>query len=281
MEYIFNNNFAILKLCHQLEEVFSTSKAVRSDLYSMLWVTEGMIDLAIDEIRVPLDAGQMIFITPVKYVKILENHGKVHLLQFNREFYCIRENDHEVSCDGILYFGAPGVPIIHLEDQELQSFTRLIAVLEEEFEIVDPIQEEMLRTILKKWLIKSTRILKRQKKFVRENEPRAELLRQFNILLEKHYREYHQVKDYAKLLNRSPKTIANQFKILGQESPSMMIQQRLIIEAKRYLLYAELSVKEIAFKLGFEDASAFSHFFKSKTRMAPKTFREMHHLQTN
>ena len=261
MEYIFNNNFAVLKLCNQLEEVFSTSRAVRPDLYSMLWVTEGMIDLSIDEIRVPLNAGQMIFITPVKFVRILENHGRVHLLQFNREFYCIRENDHEVSCDGILYFGAPGVPVINLDEKEVERFSRLIGVLEEEFEIVDPIQEEMLRTILKKWLIKSTRILKRQENFVRENEPKAELLRQFNILVEKHYRQYHQVKDYAQLLNRSPKTIANQFKILGQESPSMMIQQRLIIEAKRYLLYAELSVKEIAFKLGFEDASTFFSFF--------------------
>ena len=281
MEYVYNNDFAVFRLCNQLEEVFSTSKSVRCGLYVMLWVTEGMVDLFIDEIRVPLNAGQMIFVTPVKYVKILENHGKVHLLQFNREFYCIRENDHEVSCDGILYFGAPGVPVLDLEDKEVESFSRLIGILKEEFEIVDPIQEEMLRTILKKWLIKSTRILKRQENFVRENEPKAELLRQFNILLEKHYREFHQVKEYAQLLNRSPKTIANQFKLLGQESPSMMIQQRLVIEAKRYLLYAELSVKEIAFRLGFEDASTFSHFFKSKTGAAPKKFRAMHHLQPN
>ncbi|MFT5168160.1 MAG: AraC-like DNA-binding protein [Saprospiraceae bacterium] len=135
----------------------------------------------------------MTFITPTKYVKILEGHGEVNILQFNKEFYCIREN-----------------------------------------------------------------------------EPKMELLRQFKILLEKKYKEYHKVSDYANLLNKSPKTITNQFKLLGQESPSVLIQQRIIIEAKRYLISSSLSIKEIVFNLGFDDAPSFSHYFKSKTTFAPK-----------
>ncbi|MEM7373054.1 MAG: AraC family transcriptional regulator [Bacteroidota bacterium] len=247
---------------------------MKSNLYSLIWVTEGMIDLSVDELLVSLNSHQMTFITPVQYVRLVENHGKVQLIQFNREFYCIRENDHEVSCDGILYFGTQGVPVIDLSSKEIDSFERLLGVLEEEFEIIDAIQEEMLRTILKKWLIKSTRILKRQKQFLGEHEPKVELLRQFKILLEKNYKQYHKVKEYASLLNKSPKTIANQFKILGQKSPSAMIQDRIIAEAKRYILYSSLSVKEIAYNLGFEDAPSFSNYFKSKTGISPKYFAE-------
>lgn len=277
MDNSFNNSFSVLKLCTKIEEAFSNTKSSKSNLYSLLWVTEGMIDLSVDEVMIPLNINQMTFITPIKYVKIIENHGKANIIQFNREFYCIRENDHEVSCDGILYFGAQGVPIIDLNEQEIQSFGRLLGVLQEEFEISDAIQEEMLRVILKKWLIKSTRILKKQNNFIGENEPKMELLRQFKILLEKNYRTYHKVSDYAQLLNKSPKTIANQFKLLGQESPSMMIQERIIIEAKRYLLYSTLSIKEIAFKLGFEEAPSFSHYFKSKTSLSPNHFKEIYH----
>ena len=277
MENIFNNDFAILKSCTRLEDIFSAKKSSKVDFYSLLWVTEGMVDIAVDEVLVPINADQMTFITPIKYVKIVENHGQVNALQFNREFYCIRENDHEVSCDGILYFGAQGVPVIDLIPKEVNSFERLFGVLQEEFEIADSIQEEMLRAVLKKWLIKSTRILKKQNNFIGENEPKTELLRQFKILLEKNYRKYQKVSDYAKLLHKSPKTIANQFKLLGEESPSMLIQQRIIIEAKRYLLYSTLSVKEIAFKLGFDDPTSFSHYFKSRTSLSPRHFKEIYH----
>lgn len=236
-----------------------------------------MIDLSVDEVLIPLNKDQMTFITPVKYVKILEGHGKVNILQFNRPFYCIKENDHEVSCDGILYFGAQGVPIIDLEDKDVQSFERLLGVLKEEFEITDTIQEEMLRAVLKKWLIKATRLVKSQNKFVGEKETKAELLRQFKILVEKNYRTHHKVSDYANLLNKSPKTISNQFRILGQISPSMMIHNRITIEAKRYLLYSPLSIKEIANNLGFENPSSFSHHFKKQTGLAPKQFKVIHH----
>ena len=259
-----------------MEDNFSVSTSTKSDFYSLVWVTEGMVDLAIDEIPITLYAQQMAFITPVRYVKILANHGKVNILQFNREFYCIRENDHEVSCDGILYFGTQGLPIIGLDETEALSFERLLGVLREEFEIIDAIQEEMLRTVLKKWLIKSTRILKKKSNFVGKNEPKLELLRQFKILLEKNYRKLHKVSEYADMLHKSPKTISNQFKLLDQESPSMMIQQRIIIEAKRYLLYSPLSIKEIAYSLGFEDAPTFSHYFKSKVTLSPKKYRESH-----
>ena len=274
LENTFNNSFGILKYCTRLEEAFINMKGSKSKLYSLVWVTDGMLDLLVDEVLIPINASQMAFITPVSHVNILENHGRVNIFQFNREFYCIRENDHEVSCEGFLFFGTNGVPIINLNDKETQSFERLLRVLKEEFEIVDTIQEEMLRVVLKKWLIKSTRIFKKQNNFIGSNKATTELFRRFNILLEKHYSKYHKVKDYARLLNKSPKTIVNQFKLLGQESPSTIIQNRIVLEAKRYLLYSPLSIKEIAFKLGFEDATIFSHFFKNKTGSSPKAFKE-------
>jgi len=266
-----------LKFCTRIEDAFSSTVSSKSNCYSLLWVTDGMIDLSVDEIVMQLDKNQMAFITPVKYVKILEKHGKANIIQFNREFYCIRENDHEVSCEGILYFGAQGVPKLNLDNKEVQSFERLLEVIHEEFEIIDTIQEEMLRIVLKKWLIKATRIAKVQNNIVGWSNSKTEVLRQFKILVEKNYKTHHKVSDYAKLLNMSPKTISNQFKILGQESPSVIIQQRIIIEAKRYMLYSNLSIKEIAFKLGFDDASSFSHYFKSRTGVSSKQFKETYY----
>lgn len=52
-----------------------------------------------------------------------------------------------------------------------------------------------------------------------------------------------------------------------------MIQQKLIMEAKRYLIYSELPIKNISFQLGFETVSTFSAYFKNKTQVTPKQFR--------
>ena len=122
---IFNNGFTIFKLHEDLTEGFTKNKNSKSELYSIIWVTEGMVDLLVDDLMVQINANQMIFITPFKEVKIIENFGQVKILIFNRPFYCIRENDHEVSCEGILYFGAQGVPRIDLDIKQLQSFNRL------------------------------------------------------------------------------------------------------------------------------------------------------------
>lgn len=274
MEHNFDNDFAKFRLCTDLHANFS-NKGERLTAYTIIWVIKGMIDLLVDGILVPLDTHQMTFLTPQKEVEIIGNHGNVRILQFNRAFYCIRENDHEVSCEGVLYFGAKGIPIIDLNiGQQVQNFERLIGVLEEEFEIADTIQEEMLRVVLKKWLIKSTRIIKDQQTYVGDFEPKSELVRQFHLFLEKNYRKLHKVSDYAQLLNKSPKTLSNQFNILGLENPSKLIQQRILLEAKRYLMYSDLSIKEIAFHLGFADTGAFSHYFKNRTSLTPGQFRD-------
>lgn len=276
MDTRFKSMFAVFNLSSDLDTVIFSEDCNKAKLYSMIWVTEGMVDLVVDDVLIPMDVGQMIFITPLQKMSVKNNHGRIKVLQFNREFYCIKENDHEVSCNGILYFGAQGIPLINLNAKEIKSFLRLALVLEEEFEIVDTIQEEMLRSILKKWLIKCTRILKTQKIFIGDGEGKTELIRNFRILVEKNYKSLHKVSQYAALLNKSPKTITNQFKLQGLESPSCMIQQRIIVEAKRYLMYSHLSIKEISANLGFEDPPSFSNYFKKRTTVSPSIFRNVY-----
>ena len=155
----YNNGFSHLELQFDVKKSFT--KTSNEDFqYSIVWVTKGMIDLQIDDIIVSLGQDQMAFITPLDHVIVRECHGEATILKFNREFYCIRENDFEISCEGFLFFGTERVSILNLMPTEIVSFDRLVHVLIEEFEVVDTIQEEMLRIVLKKWLIKATRLLK-------------------------------------------------------------------------------------------------------------------------
>ena len=193
--------------------------------------------------------------------------------QFNREFYCIIEHDQEVSCAGFLFYGAQGVLFITLDADEQRRFDALFRVFTDEFSIQDSTQQEMLRMLLKRLIIKVTRLGKEQ--YVPSELPdvQLELVRQFNQLVETNYRQKHSVADYADLLSRSPKTLTNLFSIYNQKSPLQVIHDRIILEAKRLLIYTDKSIKEIAYELGFEAVPHFSRFFKNNAGLPPGEFK--------
>ena len=100
-----------------------------------------------------------------------------------------------------------------------------------------------------------------------------DLLRSFNLLVEEHFKSEHSVAFYADKLHKSPKTLSNSFAKLSR-SPLQIIHQRIILEAKRLLTYSNKSAKEIAFEVGFEDASHLSRLFKKHTNLSPSEFKK-------
>lgn len=105
---------------------------------------------------------------------------------------------------------------------------------------------------------------------VYQSQPR---LAKFNMLIDQYFKEEKFVAFYASQLNIS----ANYLNILCKKnlkiSATQLIQQRVLLEAKRLLQSTDLSIKEIAFQLGFVDHAYFSNFFKSHTGATPTEFR--------
>jgi len=195
--------------------------------------------------------------------------------QFNREFYCIVNHDAEVGCVGFIFFGPSPTMFINLDDADQDMLNRLLTVFEEEFLSEEDIKAEMLQMLLVRLIIKVTRLAKKQ--YIGSEdviEEKFNLIRQFNLLVEIHFRKQHQVQFYAGLLNKSPKTISNYFSLYSKKTPLQIIQGRIITEAKRLFYYTDKSVKEIADDLGFEDIAHFSKFFKNYTTQNPSDFKK-------
>lgn len=195
--------------------------------------------------------------------------------QFNREFYCIVDHDKEVSCVGFLFYGSSERMFITLNGDDQRKIDLLLQVFYDEFTTTDVVQGEMLMVLLKRLIIIVTRLAKQQ--YISKDDlpdDKLDVIRKFNLLVESHYRTQHQVKYYADQLFKSPKTISNLFALYNHKSPLTVIQERIIIEAKRLLTYTDKSAKEIAGELGFEDAAHFSRFFKKHTTLSPIAFRE-------
>ena len=239
------------------------------EFYKIIWAKDDAITIGIDGYSVRLEKNHVLFCTPFNMIQ-LEPFitGGISLI-FDREFYCIRDHDHEVSCNGFLFLGSSAPAMVKLTEKESQSFKLHFMFLEEEFETDDHIQGEMLRVLLKRLLIKSVRLLKKTLIDPTLAQPKMDVIRQYNLLVETNFRDKHKVLDYADLLNKSPKTLSNLFAKYNNKTPLQVINDRIILEAKKLLLLSEKSSKEIAYSLGFIEASHFSKFFKNHVGMSP------------
>lgn len=204
-----------------------------------------------------------------------EDAGDIILWKFNREFYCVVDHDEQVGCAGFLFYGSWGQLMLETAPNEQRKLRLLIDVFKEEFEERDDIQGDMLRMLLVRLIITITRI--GREKIVphaKAEEEKFDLLRQFNLLVELHYKKEHEVRYYASRLFKSPKTLANYFAKYGSKSPRQIIQDRISIEAKRQLTHTNRSVKEVAQHLGFEDPAHFSRFMKQQLGYAPSELKK-------
>jgi AraC-like DNA-binding protein len=137
----------------------------------------------------------------------------------------------------------------------------------------DILQKDMLQSILKRMLILCVRSLRKKENLVKLDKSQAEIMREFYYLVEGHFAKHHDVAFYAAKLNKSPKTLSNLFSLVSQRQPLSIIHDRIMVHARRQLDYSKLSVKEIAYELGFEDIQTFSRFFKNKEGISPMQYR--------
>lgn len=247
--------------------------AYSKDGLLILWNQEEQMILLIDGVEYKLSTNQVAFLTEFHKVTV-KSVGLVRLMRFNRSFYCIIDHDQEVGCKGVLFFGASQVPIITIPEEEISKFETLWEMLSIEMQSRDRLQQEMLQMMLKRFMILATRLYKNQHHLQNIEKGKLDIVREFNYLVEMHFRTKHSVTEYAELLNKSPKSLTNLFYLYNQRSPLQHIQDRILLEARRQLLYTDKIIKEIAYETGFEDIQTFSRFFKTKEGVSPREYRE-------
>ena len=245
------------------------------DFYKIIWAKENNLNLAIDGYHLNIKKNHIIFCTPLNKLYIEPYTQGVVSYIFNRDFYCIRDHDSEVSCNGYLFFGSSKPPIVELTKKEEKSFNLLFMFFEEEFENKDHVQGEMLMVLLKRLLIMSTRIARKNLPNPEIENIKLDLVRKFNILVEMNFKEKHKVSDYAAMLHKSPKTISNLFNKSYNKSPLQVINERIILEAKRLLMFSDKKTQQITYELGYSEVGHFSKFFKRHTGFSPKEYKEL------
>lgn len=243
-------------------------------LYKFIWVQSGTLTLEIDHIPMRLEKDEIVTLTPLHHLEVKEVDGEYLTFVFNSNFYCIYGHDNEVSCNGFLFYGSSQVMRLALSAGQSSNLHDIVRIFRQESVIHDNLQEEMLRIVLKRFIITCTRIARQRFGVGQEKEKTFDIIRQYYVFVDRHFKEKKQVQDYADILCRSPKTLSNLFSTCGLPSPLRVIHDRIEAEAMRLLLYTHKSAKEISSILGFEDLSAFSRFFKKMTGESVSDYRK-------
>lgn len=138
------------------------------------------------------------------------------------------------------------------------------------------------RTLMCEWLTRAALLtLKRRVDQIDAETGDANTLslamRKFRQLIEQHFREHWTVERYADALGMSADRLNRQAKAAFNTNAKTLIADRLMLEAKRRLIYTRSSLDEIAYDLGFKDPAYFSRAFKRATESAPGQFRAQHY----
>lgn len=139
-------------------------------------------------------------------------------------------------------------------------------------------REELLKIYLKAFLVQ---VQRRKNAFEQTegktpfivDEKRMQLV-QFVNFIDDNYMKGLSVAEYAQLMYISSRTLSDLTSQLLNKTPSLMIQERIILEAKRLLLHSSLNINQIGYRLGFDDPSYFVKYFKKHTTISPSEFRK-------
>lgn len=277
-----NQEYLSIRICkdkyqHEFHDCIYTKERYRH--FIILWNKgESSLQIFIDDIPYILQTDQLLFLTDLHHYKSA-SCTNLRVIQFNRAFHCILGEHVSIGCRGILWLVAAKIPIISIPPESIEVFNTFWNILEYELEQKDVLQIDMLRLLVRRFLILATRLY-----LAKHKNPIPELIepiQNFLVLVETHFKKYHTVQEYAKLMHFTPKNLAKIVSKYQDKTPHQIIQERILLEAKRMLFYSEKPIKDISYELGFMDLASFDRFFKRHIGLSPKKAREKGEIANN
>jgi AraC-like DNA-binding protein len=251
----------------------------RNNYYSLIWIIKGIGIVKADFSEHIFQQNSLFAFTPYQPFMMEMNDEPTGIaLQFHPDFFCIHKHHQEVACHGILFNNIYEPPFVSVNETASSTFYMLIEQMKNEVQNPEMAGHELLVSYLKIFLITASRLRKDQQSQVvpisRNSGTRPFILQRLKEIIEQDFKIKHSPGEYAEVLCISTKALAKITKSHFNKTPTELIAERIVIEAKRELYLTNKSIKEIAYELGYDDEYYFSRFFKINTDISPQAYRE-------
>jgi AraC-like DNA-binding protein len=248
----------------------------RHNYYSIIWSLTATGKHIIDFKEYPFRPQQIFFVSPEQVHQVITDPGPTGYVILFRPEFLEKNSIREDFIENLkLFQKSDETPPLALTDKMIGPLSAFAVQMMSAFNSKNDLRFETIGAYLKLFLIECNghcslpRITN-----IESIDVGKTMVKNFKATVEKHFTKWHQVKDYAEAMYVSPNYLNEVIKSAMQTSAKEYIQNRLILEAKRMVVFTGKSSKEIGFDLGFEDPSHFSKFFKVNAGQSFQQFKQ-------
>jgi len=274
-----NQVFEIKALDLSTGNDFGTSKATRQKCQNLIYIKSGKGKHVIDD--------RIFTFKPNTFYLI--GNGQIHCFLESSDIkgFIIRFKDNFLPPSGLNSQNSVNSNLINriiqsnaltIPRPQVNHYEALLAELNYEYAENEQTYAKaaLLQYLLLALLTKLERRIRHvsQDKITLSTDHNTKVFHSFLILIEDYFRTQHQISFYAKMLGVDKRKLTGITKRSSGRKPKEILNERLVTESKRLLLYSTHTSKEISYGLGFDDPAYFSRFFKVNAGVSPKQFKE-------
>lgn len=263
-------------------KVGNTPKTIVNGFYSIALKKTFNAKMKYGQQEYDFEEGVLAFIAPNQVISVVMEENEIiehsgWLLIFHPDFLWNTSLAKKIKQYD--FFGYNLTEALHLSEKEEAMLISILQNINQEYNSnIDKFSQDVIIAQLDLLLTYSERFYQRQ--FITRKITNHTILDKLENILIAYFKQENllsnglpTVQYISKQLNISPNYLSRLLKTLTGQSTKQFIQDKLIDFAKEKLSTTDLSVNEIAYKMGFEHPSSFSKLFKTKTNLTPLEFR--------
>lgn len=250
------------------------ARSHRNDFCICILPEKGKGSYFVDFKEVHLESGSLLFLYPGQVQRVLETQ-KIEgwILYFDNNLI---DDFSRSILEESLYQG----PLLAISKEHKKWFFQLMELLYATSSLSDmsSFHKPTMRSLVVSFIYKITAIYQASvTQDMKQHSPRSNtIVTSFRKLLRENFKDVKSPAEYAGLMNLSLGYLNDTLKMVTGNTVSYSIQEEAIREAQRLLWYSDLSIKEIASLIGFDDPKYFSRIFSKITNKSPAQFRKGH-----
>ncbi|MHC5309248.1 helix-turn-helix domain-containing protein [Myroides sp. LJL116] len=250
-----------------------TTQGHKHTFYQIFFVTSGTGTNFIDYKNHEIQKGDIFFIAPGQIHKwTLNNNTQGFVINFSQEFFNSFLKDNNFL-EELAFFKIDGGHSVLNVSHNLSTYTNIFEKVYYETQLTSGGNNDLIKVYLLELLLLCQKQINQSSSYDNRLLQPSNLVKQFEVYIEKHFYEYRFPKEYAQMLYVTPNYLNAVCQKVKGISAGEVIRNRILLESKRLLVNTNLSASEVAYKLSFKDNSYFSRFFKKYVGISPDEYR--------